>query len=208
MCGGDYSGWETPKQLTPICGEPLVRRTIRLLREEGVEDIAISTNDQRFEELGLPILRHDNPWSVTDGQGAGCWASGFYPTEDPACYIMGDVVFSPEAVRKIVRTPTTDIAFFASAPPFSPMYIKRYGEPFAFKVVNQRGFRAAIEFVKRNMDTGVFSREPIAWELWNVITGADLRCVDYSRVTPINDYTCDIDKPEDAQAIERVLCGL
>ena len=36
MCGGNYTRFETPKQLTEIDGEQLVARTIRLLREAGV----------------------------------------------------------------------------------------------------------------------------------------------------------------------------
>ena len=43
MCGGNYETFETPRQLTKIKGEPLVARTIRLLQEQGVEDIAISS---------------------------------------------------------------------------------------------------------------------------------------------------------------------
>ena len=45
MCGGTYKKWETPRQLTKVCGEPIVARTIRLLREQGVDDIAISSNN-------------------------------------------------------------------------------------------------------------------------------------------------------------------
>ena len=44
MCGGTYKKWWKPRQLAEIKGEALVARTIRLLRENGVEDIAISTN--------------------------------------------------------------------------------------------------------------------------------------------------------------------
>ena len=42
MCGGDYVKWETPRHLSIICGEEIVARTIRLLRENGIKDIAIS----------------------------------------------------------------------------------------------------------------------------------------------------------------------
>ena len=39
MCGGRYRVWETPKHFLEIKGEPIVARTIRLLRECGVDDI-------------------------------------------------------------------------------------------------------------------------------------------------------------------------
>lgn len=42
MCGGTYEKWQTPKHLSVVKGEPIVVRTIRLLRESGVEDIYIN----------------------------------------------------------------------------------------------------------------------------------------------------------------------
>lgn len=205
MCGGHYSAWETPRQLTEIKGEPIVARTIRLLRECGVENIAISTHDERFAEFGVPLLGHENRFDVQKDHTVDCWVSAFYPTEEPACYLMGDVVFSPEAIRTITGTKTDSIQFFASAPPFSRHYIKRYAEPFAFKVADQARFRAAIDFVKANMHTGIFTRHPIAWELWQVINGFDVRNINYGSYQVINDYTCDIDKPADAEQISEVL---
>ena len=205
MCGGQY-GKGAPKQLTKIIGEPILERTIRLLREEGVEDLAISATDPRFSDFGLPVLEHGNDFQVMDGfVVSGSWVNAFYPTDEPACYIFGDVVFSPEAIRTIVNTPANGIAFFASAPPLSPRFIKRWAEPFAFKVEDQRRFRAAIDFVNANLDTGIFRRHPIAWELWQVIRGRDVREIDYDSYTTINDYTCDIDEPEDAPRIEAMM---
>lgn len=206
MCGGRYNGWETPRQMTLIHDEPVVARTIRLLKEAGVDDIAISTNDIRFEQFGVPILFHENNF-VGNAESGGSWVEAFYPSSDPVCYLMGDVVFSPAAIKKIVKTKTDSIQFFASAPPFSFDYIKPYAEPFAFKVQDQVKFRAAIEYVKANEDTGIFSRRPIAWELWQVINGENVRQINYHNYCVINDYTCDIDTMGDAINIERVMKG-
>ena len=121
MAGGNYTRFETPKQLTEIDGEPLVARTIRLLREAGVEDIAISSNDARFEAFGAPVLHHDNDWTVRgDKDNSGWWVDCFYPTDEPVCYIFGDVYFSPEAIRTIVETETFSIMLFGSKKPFAP----------------------------------------------------------------------------------------
>lgn len=202
MCGGSYSAWETPRQLTKIRGEAVVERTIRLLRENGVKDIAISTADQRFLRFGVPLLFHYNSF---DTHGRGCWAEAFYPTDDPVCYLMGDVVFSPNAVYTIVNENVDGIQFFASSPPFSTVYIKKYAEPFAFKVTDQKRFRAAVEFVKANESTGIFCRRPIAWELWQVINGEDVKEINYYNYRAINDYTCDIDSYGDVRKIERAI---
>ena len=45
-------GFEMPRQLSVIKGEPLVQRTIRLLKQNGVKDILITSHDKRFDNLG------------------------------------------------------------------------------------------------------------------------------------------------------------
>ena len=206
MCGGKYHRWKQPRQLIEIGGEPIVARTIRLLKAAGVDDIAISTADERFEAFGVPILKHGNDFADTGRPNDGLWVSAFYPTNNPACYIMGDVVFSPKAIDTIVSKETTDIDFFASSPPFPrDGYIKRWAEPFAFKVVNQVRFRAAIDYISETINMGLYRRHPIAWELWQVINKADPNVINYKSYTAINDYTCDIDTPDDVAKIEAVL---
>ena len=203
MCGGDYKKWAEPRQLFLVNGEPLVQRTIRLLRECGVDDIAISSNNEIFKAFGVPVLKHKNEWKVYDIEKSdGIWCNAFYPTDYPVCYILGDVVFSKDAIRKIVDTNTDDIEFFASAPPFAENYPKIYAEPFAFKVVDLEHFWAAIAEVKNLDAQKKFDRHPIAWELWQVIKGTEINHIDYDNYTVINDYTCDIDSKEDISAFK------
>ena len=198
MCGGDYDQWEIPKQLTEINGEPIVARTIRLLREAGVESIWISSNNPVFEQFGVPVVHHENGYAYRGGELHGFWVDAFFPMTKPACYIFGDVVFSPEAIRKIVDTETNDIEFFASAPPFGPGYHKPWAEPFALKVSDNDHLRRSVQFTKRLFHVGAFARRPIMWELWQVIKQTPLNIIDYTNYTVINDYTCDIDNPDEA----------
>lgn len=205
MCGGHYQGMETPKQTWIVGGEPIVVRTIRLLREAGVEDIAISSNDDRFEQYGVPVLRHINSFD-TWGYDLfnGYWIDAFYPTLQPVCYIFGDVVFSKDAIKKIVKTETDDIQFFASAPPFDRRFPKTSAEPFALKVVNGSHLWEAIRETKRFQDAGYFKRKPIMWELWQVIKHTPLNIIDYTNYCVINDWTCDVDGPGELKYFERV----
>ena len=198
MCGGTYQQWETPRQLIKINGEAVVARTIRLLRECGITDIAISSNNAVFERFGVPVLHHKNSYNAAGyNDFTGYWCDAFYPTDEPVTYIFGDVVFTKNAIRTIVETQTDDIEFFASAPPFAPGYSKPFAEPFALKVVNQEHLHRAIAEVKRLDAEGKFRRKPIMWELWQVITGYPINHIDYTSYTAINDSTCDIDYPNE-----------
>ena len=206
MCGGEYPKFDTPRQLLKINGEPIAARTIRLLRENGIEDISVSATDERFKQLGVPVLVHDNGYRAWEYNVCeGYWCDGFYPTTEPVCYVFGDVVFSPAAIKTIIETETDDVAFFGSAWPWPADYPKPWIEPYGFKVVNLEHFWKSIEEVKRIDKAGGFNRKPIAWELWNVINGGpDPNYIFSDSYVHINDWTCDIDKPEEIPLLERL----
>lgn len=211
MCGGNYKHWETPRQLSLINGEEVVARTIRLLRENGIDDIAISSNNPVFEKFGVPVLQHDNLYIA---QGfkieQGDWFNAFYPTNEPTCYLFGDVVFSDEAIKTIVETETDDIEFFGSRPPFADNYIKTHEEPFALKVADTNHLKKAIAKTRELNEQGKFWRKPIMWELWTVIKDAPLQKTKGefpAEYIVINDYTCDVDWKEDVIKMNLLLGG-
>ena len=154
----------------------------------------------------MPVLHHKNKYEA-DAPGIynKHWVDAFYPTDEPVCYLFGDVVYSPEAIKTIVGTETDDIEFFASSPPFAPEYIKPWAEPFALKVRNTEHLKRAISLTKQYADQGLFKRHPIMWELWQVIQATPLNHIDYENYTAINDYTCDVDRAEDIELIENEL---
>lgn len=190
MCGGKCPGAD--RHLYIIRGEYIVQRTIRLLKENGVTDIAISTNNPGYDNFGVPVLHHRNEYGV-----GGMWIDAFYPMTAPVCYIFGDVVFSAAAIKKIVETETESIQFFASAPPFSSSYIKKWAEPFALKVQNTRLFQIKLKLCKELAQRNSFRRGPIIWELWQIIKGTPINEINYENYCVINDWTCDVDSEED-----------
>ena len=106
MCGGKYKQFKKPKHLSVIKGEVLIERTIRLLKENGVKDINISTNNPAFDYLDIPKLKHDNNFETDMKQAKGYWLDAFYPTTEATIYIFGDVWFTDEAIKKIVNYKT------------------------------------------------------------------------------------------------------
>ena len=209
MCGGNYKEWETPRHLLKIQGEEIVARTIRLLREHGVEDICISSDNTAFAGFGVQVLEHKNRYYARGyNDFDGSWTDAFYPTDEPASYIFGDVVFSEEGIRTIVETETDDIELFGSMPPLAPEYPKKWIEPFALKVQDQEHLKRAIQKTKELDAAGKFWRRPIMWELWTVIKDVPLQTKPDEYIynyTAINDYTCDIDHKRDIPIVEMMI---
>lgn len=203
MCGNNSPSWKYPRHLSKIYDETLVERTIRLLLQAGVDskDILVTTTENSisiFREV-VPnyVVLNNNECTLE-----GYWVECFHGFNSPCTYLMGDVVFSPEAIKKIVETETDDIEFFASAPPFAKNYSKEWAEPFAFKVVNQTHLKDAQFETAVLAKAGKFKRRPGAWEFWQVVKRTTLNQIDYTNYTVINDYTCDIDTPEDIKKFE------
>lgn len=200
MCGGKYPEFDTPRWCLEVFGEPLVARTIRLLKEAGVEDIAISTQCAQLKRFGVPLLSHDNGFVVDDRDTF--WVDAFYPMDEPVCYIFGDVFFSPQAIQTIVNYTVDDVMFFAHGiGVYTYNYIKDWGEPFAFKVMDTDYFKKCIEMTKEYDRQGLWQRMPVSWELWQVIRGTKLNQI-VRNYAEINDYTCDVDHKEDIEHIQ------
>lgn len=226
MCGGKYKEFETPKHLLKINDEVIVERTIRLLKENGITDIAISTDNPAFDYLDVPKLRHENKFEANGDKekinSKYCWLNAYYPMEEPCCYIHGDVYFSEEAIKTIVNTKVKNTMFFCTFDWSDGEKDKRNykgREPFAYKVVNQKLFRNAINDLLRMVDEGKFKngKPPICWQLYRYLNNLDLNynAKEWTEINNIfqtkgdyvviNDYTTDIDHPEDAKVLEEWL---
>lgn len=206
MCGGNY-GTDEPRQFTKVKGERLIDRTLRLLRENKVKEIYISSLDNRFDNLGVTRLEHNNFYkSLEERTIQGYWLDAFYPSYEPVCYLFGDVYYSDNAIKTIIETKTDDILLFGSYELDRPDNFKGFQEPFAIKVVNQKKFRDAIELCKELRDKKIANREPLVWEVYRVLHGYGINNhrinEDYIK---IDDYTTDIDKKEDLERLEEIL---
>lgn len=231
MCGGKYPKWDIPKQLQKINNEVIVERTIRLLRENGITDIAVSTNDERFNYLDVELLHNkDDEFETLSEKEVQAskfsWLNAYYPVDEEVCYLHGDVYFSDEAIKTIVDTKVKDTMFFCVPDVYDiPNKDKRNikgREPLAYKVVNYKLFRNAINDLMRMIDEGKFKnakQSPIAWTVYRYLNGLDigLNAKDYGDLNNIfntkgdyiviNDYTTDIDSIKDIKKIEDFIKG-
>ena len=187
--------FKIPRQLTEINGEPIIKRTIRLLKENGAKDILVTSHDQRFDNLGA--VRYESKYNDYDSiKKTGYWLSAF-PIEllkEPITFVWGDVYFSENAIKTIVKTEVEENTFFCTYHNEYEKYIKHHDEPLAYKVVDYELFKKHIKRVKKLYDEGKTVRHPIVWELYRSMNGQDVnKHVMTKNYIAINDESCDID---------------
>lgn len=196
LCGGEYKAFKTPKPLSVVRGEVLVERTIRLLKENGVEDIYISSNNPAFDKYAPRLENKENNFEIGNGETKGYWLDAFYPINENVCYLFGDVYFSPEAIKKIVEYNSNENILFGNSMAKNEEH-ENWGEPFAYKINKYDEFMNAVKAVKKLYDEGKTKRHPIVWEVYRYLHGLD---INVQMITDdyvcIDDYTIDIDAPE------------
>lgn len=196
MCGGNYKDFDIPKQLSVVNGERIVDRTIRLLKENGVKDIYISSNNPMFDTCGVERLEHENNWELEKGKDKGYWLDAFYPINEEVIYLWGDVYFSENAIKTIIEYKTDKNVLFGTSDALNE-YHNNWGEPFAYIVNDYETFFDGVATVKEMYDRGLTKRNPIVWELYRYLHGLD---INVQMITEdyvcIDDGTIDIDSPE------------
>lgn len=203
--------FKTPRQLIEINGEKLIQRTIRLLKENGIKDIIVTSHDKRFDNLGAvryePLFNDYKP-----KENKGYWLSAF-PIElinKPLTFLLGDVYYSENAIRTIVESETDYILFFCTSKKdgYSDKYIKHHDEPLGFKVEDYNLFKNSIYEVKKLKDLGKTKRDPIAWELYRYLSNIDVNKHELKdNYIAINDESCDIDTEKDVVLLQFKLGG-
>ena len=209
MCGGYYENFKEHKSLSIINGERLIERTIRLLKENGIEDYYISSNDDRFKEYGK-ILKHENTYRYENGQIKGYWVDAYYPTEKPCIYLHGDVYYTEDAIKKILNLNPKINTMIGNQWALNKEH-KKVGEPFGWIIVDQGKFRKAINECKRLQDEGKIDRGyAISWELYEVLNGYDINdfIIDEETYLVIADETDDVDSPEKIDILNKKIGGI
>ena len=186
-------GEDKTKQLVEVDGEPILHRTVRLLHENGVEDIWITSHKKEHDVEGAkrfePEINFDKFYA----------ARNLWNIERTTLFVYGDVFYTSNAMHEIVDLPVEHFLFFGQFG-ISPI-TGHGGEIYAVKIKGEKGhvdFREAVLmcYVWREMNRGKNS----AWEILRYMNGAKGKEVYIHSPQPnfveINDLTDDFDTPE------------
>jgi len=205
LAAGDQTRWEidniltTPKQLVDIAGQPLLERTINMLDREGIADPIVVTHRQDFADL---------PWVQRTFNPAGRrWTlETLYWTKDiwkpRTVVLLGDVVYSPEALAKILayREP---IAVFGRRE-LRGRVIGRHYEIFglSFDLGHRGSIIATLEKLIQLLEAGVLGANAMRgklrmfYENWIGVPMGSFKHDEYV-FYPIEDWTEDMDEMAD-----------
>lgn len=198
MADGKGSRWGQhtgkTKHFIEIDGEPILERTVRLLRERGVDDIFITTHYDFYAQAGAQLYAPENNDEEIDKFLAPhpIW-------KGETLMLYGDCYFTEEAINTILSVPCRRFVFFGRYQG-SELTGKRYGEIFALKFKDHDLIKGACQEIRDNLDDERYGRGA-AWTLYRLLTGVPLLKHELNgSFVEINDLTDDFDTPKDLEA--------
>lgn len=186
---GEYLG--VPKQLIPIRREPLLYRTVRLVRENGIVDVRIVTHDPRLrvEHCGVFRPRRYRWTAETLLSTRHLWSAR-------TLVLLGDVFYSDQAMDRIVNW-SEPIAIFGRRGP-NEYTGCRHGELFAISVDETMAhvLQEAASRAVGHAECGAWGN---LWDVYYCLVGLPLDSArtDDRVFQQIQDLTDDFDTPED-----------
>lgn len=205
IAAGEATRWNgylgTRKHFIRIDDEPIIERTGRLLRENGIGALAVVKPEDYNKFQGFksfaPVVASLDP---TNGDADKFLSSRELWSEDERTVIFyGDVFFTEEAIKKIVEYKGKEWTLFGRAGG-STITGSIYGECFAisFYPKDRKKSLKALESIANDWRTGRLKRCG-GWEFYRKIVGIPI--TESHRITTnfveINDFTEDFDYPED-----------
>lgn len=217
IAAGEATRWNnhtgTTKHFAVFNGEPVINRTVRLLRENGVEreDIYIVSKDYRIEGA--------NNYHIVPNYEENADADKFLSSTDlwskdeRTVIFYGDVYFSDSAMKQIVSYEGDDWRLFCRPTP-STITGTPWGECFAISIY-PKDHEKTLSQLRRIAElhrTKAISRCG-GWELARAMMGKPDNKIRHPHVTSsplyyiIDDETDDIDYPEDYDRLKKVVEG-
>jgi choline kinase len=94
-----------PKCLLPVAGEPMLVRATRLLREAGVEQVAVVVGYRQEQVRAAVQDRCEcivNPFYPLCNNMGSLWFARRFVGDEPFVYLHGDVVFDPAILESAI----------------------------------------------------------------------------------------------------------
>jgi NDP-sugar pyrophosphorylase family protein len=204
IAAGEASRWKNykgiPKHLIEIDGEPILHRTVRLLRENNVEKITVvGPQDDRYKIKGSELYVPKKNKAHVDADKF-LNSESLWDTKGRTVVFYGDVYFTEKAIKTIVNHEGEDWILFCrfNASEFTGT---RWGECFAqsFYPKDHGRHKSNLLLIAEEYKKGSIKRCG-GWEHYRAMCNAPLDAKfhkDYGNSIVIDDWTDDFDYPKD-----------
>lgn len=189
MADGQGTRWNNymgvPKHLALVDGEPVIGRTVRLLREVADDpEVIITSHDERYEFPGA--VRHEPENNI--------YEIDRFTAElvcDDMCFLYGDTVYDRDVLADIAASETDDILFYGNRK-----------SVVAVRIGNADFFRKHFDRVRNLFIEGEIDKCK-GWQIYQSVTGQNLteRPVIGDRFKVVDERTTDINTPEEYKNI-------
>lgn len=196
-CAGDGERWgnyrDVPKHLAPICGEPILNRTVRLCNEivpdADVKVVVADLKDRRYKVDGSSRTT-DKP-NPDNGDLDKIASSRHLWDSDRTVVLWGDTWWSRDALTDVLTAEHDDWHAWLRFGPNG-----HGGELFAFSWPGDRNER-----VEESLDHAIANQLPGqrgGWMLYRALANKQLDDhADHGNSTIVDDWTEDFDAPDD-----------
>lgn len=190
MADGKGTRWKNhndiPKHLAEINGEPVIKRTVRLLNSIDKDcEVIITSHDKRYEIEGAKRYEPKNNVLEVDRFTVEL-------VEDDITFLYGDTVYSEESIKLISEYKTDKVEFFGNSKSIV-----------AVKIHDSVAFSEAFQKV-RNLYLDGKIEKCIGWQVYSAFLGREIfgderdKVISTNMMT-INDY--DFNTPKEYEKI-------
>lgn len=113
-------GYPYPKGLIEVAGEPMLARSVRLLRENGIEKIIIVVGYKRHyiqDVFGDRCRYIHNPFYNETNNMASLWFARDWVDNEPFIYLHSDLVYDPSILASFLDADYNDAALLVDLGP-------------------------------------------------------------------------------------------
>lgn len=203
IAAGKETRWENykgaRKHFVEIDGEPIIHRTVRLLREAGIEDIVVVGTDKRYliegSWLYIPKLTPEYHDADKFLSSRDLWLRD----EGRTIVVYGDVYFTEKAIKTIVDYKPDEWVLFCR--PYESYLTENGAECFAQSFYSEQigEHENALFKAIRYYNAGKLNRIG-GWEHYGIMIDLTLpqihRRFICDRIKVITDWTDDFDTPK------------
>lgn len=210
ICAGEATRWgnylNTTKHLIEIEGEKLLHRTVRLIKERGIDDITIVVKEISSDYDIEGSKQYKATLNYEENADADKFLSSkeLWNKESRTLVFYGDCYFTDEAMDTIIGFESEEWTLFCR-PNASEITGTPWGECFAqsFYPKDLERHEQALHYTAELYKNGTISRCG-GWEHYNAMVGKKDEKVEEHLMTTnfveIDDFTDDFDYPKDYES--------